>query len=70
MGKKPLLHNTLRRNWGFLREDACVGESGFVNHVSLVLRISLFQGVSRPPLRRADLSQNGEEGDWHARIAD
>jgi hypothetical protein len=23
-----------------------------------------------PPLRRANLSQRGEEGDWHARIAD
>jgi hypothetical protein len=46
MGKKPLLRNILGRFGGFCPEGACVPESGFVNHDSLVSRISLFQGVS------------------------
>jgi hypothetical protein len=71
VAKKPLMRNILRRFGENFPADACVQESGFVNHASLVFRISLSQGVFQgPPLRRADLEPRGEEGDWHARIAD
>jgi hypothetical protein len=69
--KKPLARNILRRFGKKFPANACAPESGFVNHASLVFRISLSQGVYQgPPLRRADLKPRGEEGDWHARFAD
>jgi hypothetical protein len=71
VAKKPLVRSILGRFGKIFPADACVAESGFVNHDPLVFRISLSQGVFQgPPLRRADLEPRGEEGDWHARIAD
>jgi hypothetical protein len=69
--KKPLVRNILSRFEENFPRRACAQESGFVNHASLVFRISLSQGVFQgPPLRRADFEPRGEEGDWHARFAD
>jgi len=45
--KNTLARNTLERFGGFCPGDACFAESAFVNHVALVFRISLFQGVSK-----------------------
>jgi hypothetical protein len=45
MEKKLIPSNILLRFGGICTGDACVKESGFVNHVALVSRISLFQGV-------------------------
>jgi hypothetical protein len=45
MSKKPIPSNALLRFYRILTGGACVKESGFVNHVWLVSRISLFQGV-------------------------
>jgi hypothetical protein len=45
MDKKPLSHNILGRFGGICPGDACIEESGFVNHIPLVFRISLFHGV-------------------------
>jgi hypothetical protein len=69
--EKPLIRNILGRFGKKFPAHACAPESGFVNHASLMFRISLSQGrFQGPPSRRADLKPGGEEGDWHARIAD
>jgi hypothetical protein len=76
VAKKPLSRNILRRF-----EPICLGlarakESGFVNHSVASVPNQFFEGVSPRALLGAaaagepTLSPRGEEGDWHARIAD
>jgi hypothetical protein len=71
VAKKPLPGNILRRFAGICLFDACVVESGFVNHTAFSVPNQFVKGVSGG--RRygvPTLSPRGEEGAWHARIAD
>jgi hypothetical protein len=73
VAEKPLLHNTLRRFERICPENACVEESGFVNHSAVTVPNQFVQRRFFPSGSRIGappLSPRGEEGDWHARIAD
>jgi hypothetical protein len=71
VAKKPLRSNILRRFGRICPENACIGESGFVNHGEVSVPNQFVEGVFQGRRFGApSLSPRGEEGDWHARIAD
>jgi hypothetical protein len=71
VAKKSLSGNTLRRFGQNQPVRACTRESGFVNHIPLTFRIGLSLSVFMDrPCGGPSSSRSGEEGVWHARLAD
>jgi hypothetical protein len=71
VAKKSLPGNILRRFARICPDNACAVESGFVNHSAFIVPNQFVHGVSRGCRCGAPtLCLRGEEGDWHARIAD
>jgi hypothetical protein len=71
VAKKPLPGSILGRFGRICPENACMGESGFVNHGEVSVPNQFVEAFSWGRRFGApSLCPRGEEGDWHARIAD